>query len=181
LRARANNPFGFVGSGASECGEVRELGQARTESRTIAFQEIAMRRIAPATHHRMPRRLVRAVCQVVRERDFTLVADQVVDLSPGGALVMPADPVLTGERVILSFKLPFFSNYIDAEGTVARVVHGRRPGEHSRGLAIRFDHVAGLDQYLLERTLRYLPPAPPGYRPGRRQTEGLLRDLCGKG
>jgi len=138
-----------------------------------------MRRIAPPTHHRVPRRLVRTRCQVVRERDFRLIADQVVDLSEGGALVMPADPVLTGERVILSFQLPHLLNYIDCEGVVARVLHGRRPGEHTRGLAITFDHVSGLDRFLLERTLKYLPPAPPRYRSGRRHPEGILRDLVG--
>jgi hypothetical protein len=95
-----------------------------------------MARIPPLTHHRTPRRILRAKCQVVRERDFRLVADQVVDLSPTGALVMPADPVLTGEAVIISFKLPHIPYWLDAEAIVARVVHGRRPGEHTRGLAL---------------------------------------------
>jgi hypothetical protein len=90
---------------------------------------------------------------------------------------MPADPALTGERVIVSFQLPHLLNYVDAEGVIARVLHGRRPGEHTRGLAIAFDHVSGLDQFMLERTLKYLPPAPPRYRPGRRGTEGILREL----
>ncbi len=138
-----------------------------------------MRRIPPTSHHRAPRRLVSLDCQVVRERDFRLVADQIADLSAGGALVMPADPVLTGERVILSFRIPQLSNYIDAEAVVARVVHGRRPGEHTRGLALEFEHVSGLDRYLLERALRYLPPAPPRYRPGRRSPAGILKSLVG--
>jgi len=138
-----------------------------------------MRRTPPASHHRAPRRLLTARCQVVRERDFRLVADELVDLSPGGALVMPADPVLTGERVIVSFRIPQLSNYIDAEAVVARVVHGRRPGEHTRGLALEFDHLAGLDRYLLERALDYLPPAPPRYRSGRRSPAGILRSLVG--
>jgi hypothetical protein len=136
-----------------------------------------MRRTVPTSHHRAPRRIVSARCQVVRERDFRLIADQVVDLSPGGALVMPADPCLTGEKVIVSFQVPYLLNYIDAEATVARVVHGRRPGEYSRGLALHFDHIEGLQKFLLERALHYLPPAPPRYRSGRRNQKGILASL----
>jgi hypothetical protein len=136
-----------------------------------------MRRTLPTSHHRAPRRIVSTRCQVVRERDFCLIADRVVDLSPGGALVMPADPCLTGEKVIVSFQVPYLLNYIDAEATVARVVHGRRPGEYSRGLALHFDHIESLEKFLLERALNYLPPAPPRYRAGRRDPKGILASL----
>ena len=138
-----------------------------------------MARIPPLTHHRNPRRIVRAKCQVVRERDFRLVADQVVDLSPTGALVMPADPVLTGEHVILSFKLPHIPYWLDTEAVVARVVHGRRPGEHTRGLALTFQGLSGISRYMIEQSLRYLPPAPPSFRTGRRENPNLLKDLVG--
>jgi hypothetical protein len=138
-----------------------------------------MRRTVPTSHHRAPRRIVSASCQVVRERDFRLIADQVVDLSPGGALVMPADPCLTGEKVIVSFRVPYLLNYIDAEATVARVVHGRRPGEYSRGLALHFDHIERLEKFLLERALAYLPPAPPRCRAGRRHPNDILTSLVG--
>jgi hypothetical protein len=139
-----------------------------------------MARIPPLTHHRTPRRILRAKCQVVRERDFRLVADQVVDLSPTGALVMPADPVLTGEVVIISFKLPHIPYWLDAEATVARVVHGRRPGEHTRGLALTFVGLSGIDRYMIEQSLRYLPPAPPSFRAGRRENASILSDLVGR-
>ncbi len=138
-----------------------------------------MPRTAQSTHHRTPRRLIRQRCQVVRERDFTLIADRVVDLSPGGALVMPADPVLTGERVILSFQLPHSLYWIDAEATVTRVVHGRRPGEHTRGIALELDGMTGLSRFMLERALRHLPPAPPSYRVGRRDSASVLANLVG--
>ena len=125
-----------------------------------------MPRMTPASHHRMPRRLLRQRCQVIRERDFRLIADQVVDLSASGALVMPADPVLTGERLILSFQLPHSLYWVDTEALVTRVLHGRRPGEHTRGI-------------MLERALKYMPPAPPRYRPGRRDNNALLASLVG--
>jgi hypothetical protein len=128
----------------------------------------------------MPRRLLRQRCQVVRERDFKLIADQVVDLSATGALVMPADPVLTGERVILSFQLPSSLHWVDTEALVTRVLHGRRPGEHTRGIALELDGLSGLNRFLLERALKYLPPAPPRYRAGRRENPELLAALVGQ-
>ena len=138
-----------------------------------------MPRTTPTSHHRMPRRLIRQRCQVVRERDFQLIADEVVDLSASGALVMPADPVLTGERVILSFQLPSSLYWVDTEAVVTRVLHGRRPGEHTRGVALELDGLSGLSRFMVERALRHMPPAPPRYRPGRRENQGLLASLVG--
>jgi hypothetical protein len=116
---------------------------------------------------RSSRPSVRLNCQVVRERDFQLVADRIVNLSASGLMVMPADPVLTGERLLVSFQLPRSGTWIDAEATVARVVHGRRPGEYTRGLALELEGAAGIAQ-LLSDDLAQSPPAPPGNRPGRR-------------
>jgi hypothetical protein len=103
-------------------------------------------------------------CQVVRLRDFRLVADRIENLSPTGMLVGPADPVLTGEPLIVSFRLPGLSDFVDAEAIVTRVAHGRRPGETRRCLGV---HVSAIDAHsrrLLEAYLRRLPPAPPDYR-----------------
>jgi len=127
----------------------------------------------------MPRRLLRQRCQVVRERDFRLIADRVADLSATGALVMPADPVLTGERVIVSFQLPNSLYWVDTEAVVARVLHGRRPGEHTRGIALELDGLSDTSRFMIERALRYLPPGPPSYRPGRRENPNLLPSLVG--
>lgn len=108
-------------------------------------------------------------CQVVRERDFRLVADRILNLSPGGALVGPADPVLTGERLILSFctGLPG-GHYVDAEVIVARVVHGRRAGEHTRYLGLSFECLDESSLAALHRLLRRAVPVPPGARYERR-------------
>ncbi|HOU90061.1 MAG TPA: PilZ domain-containing protein [Polyangiaceae bacterium] len=111
---------------------------------------------------RPSRHTVKIPCQVVRERDFRLVADEIADLSVTGMLVVPADPVLTGERLIVSFQTPVWGIWIDAEATVARVVHGRRPGEFSRALGLRFDGIDPWARYVIERNLRGLPPIPPG-------------------
>jgi len=113
---------------------------------------------------RTARHTARVECQVVRLRDFRLVADRIENLSPAGMLVGPSDPVLTGEGVIVCFKIPGFSSWIDAEAIVRRVVHGRRPGETRRALGLE---LMGLDDFshrLLQAYIRRLPPTPPAYR-----------------
>jgi len=112
---------------------------------------------------------VKIPCQVVRERDFRLVADRVENLSTWGMLVTPADPVVTGEKVFVSFQLPGSDNeWIDACATVRRVIHGRRPNECTRKLGLEFDDLRPYDRYRIRRALAKKPPAPPGARPGRR-------------
>jgi hypothetical protein len=138
-----------------------------------------MRRWVVTNRRRALRHAVHISCQVVRERDFRLVGDTIVDLSTSGMLVTPADPVLTGERVLTSFRLPGSTYWIDVEATVARVIHGRRPSEHSRAIALEFDPLPGLGELVLATALQSLPPSPPRMRPGRRQTPGLLRGLLG--
>lgn len=113
---------------------------------------------------RATRKTARIACQVVRLRDFRLIADTIEDLSGAGMLVGPADPVLTGEPLLVSFQVPGLGDFIDADATVRRVVHGRRPGETSRRLGLE---LVGLDDYarrLIAAYLRQLPPAPPRYR-----------------
>ncbi|HVY32718.1 MAG TPA: PilZ domain-containing protein [Polyangiaceae bacterium] len=132
-----------------------------------------MRRSTRKATRRSTRHGVRIECQVVRERDFQLVADRIVNLSATGLMVSPADPALTGERLIVSFQIPHSGHWVDAEATVARVVHGRRPGEHTRGLALELENVEEIPQMLLGRALRRCPPAPPGHRSGRRGVTAL--------
>jgi len=99
---------------------------------------------------------------VVRERDFRLVADRIENLSETGMLVTPADPVLTGEAVIVSFYVPSTGQWFDLEATVARVVHGRRPGEFTRGLGLRFEPLEAESRGLLSAALGAYPAVPPG-------------------
>ncbi len=91
---------------------------------------------------RPPRRSVHLLCEVVRERDFRRVGRQILDLSEEGLLVATSERVLTGEAMIVTFQAPFSLRWIDAEATVARVVHGRRPADRGRALGLRFDVLA---------------------------------------
>ncbi len=136
-----------------------------------------MRRSPPA-RRRSSRYNVKLPCQVVRERDFRLIADSIVNLSQTGLLVSPADPALTGERLIVSFQIPHSGHWVDAEAVVARVVHGRRPGEYSRCLALELEDAEALSLMLLGRALNRCPPAPPGHRAGRRGPVALAALLA---
>lgn len=138
-----------------------------------------MRRTPVRNHGRTPRRATRLACQLVRERDFKLVGDSIIDLSPSGLLVAPADPVLTGEQLLISFQLPQSSFWVDCDVIVTRVVHGRRPGEYSRALGLTFEGMSDAARCELECALRHLPPLPPGNRPGRRMApRQLVRELA---
>ncbi len=87
------------------------------------------------------RRAVTLPCQAVRECDFKLVADRTLDVSTEGLLLPLRTRVLTGETLILSFSLPT-GFWIDAEGVVARVVHGRRPGDDGLAIGVMFNTIS---------------------------------------
>lgn len=110
------------------------------------------------------RRYVRLDVQVVRDFDFQLVGDLALDLSPRGMLVRSAlpsakagkrvTPVFTGEEVVLAFKPPKSNKWFDAQGTVARVVHGRRPGDYGLSYGIEFHNLSANDEQRLFDDLR---------------------------
>lgn len=116
-------------------------------------------------HRRAFRREVLLRCQVVRERDFRLVSDLAFDISTEGMLVATNHVVLTGEPLIVSFQAPRSGHYVDVEGTVARVVHGRRPGDRGRCLGIEFQGLHADARRVLFDRLRGLPPPEPARMP----------------
>ncbi len=120
-----------------------------------------VRTLVHARQRRALRRAVPFECQVVRERDFRMIAARGLDLSPDGMLVAARAPVLTGEPVVLTFRLPRAAGWFDAEATVARVVHGRRPGDRGRCLGLVFDLIDERVRALMEKTLRGTPPPLP--------------------
>jgi hypothetical protein len=123
------------------------------------------------------RRSVRIDCQVVRERDFTLIGRRAVDLSDGGMLVLsepcwpsssrarsPDLDVLTGEDMVVSFRAPATRLWFDCAATVARVIHGRRPEDWGPCLGLSFD-LDEVNRARLGAELRGLPPPLPAREP----------------
>lgn len=111
------------------------------------------------------RRYVRIDCQVVREHDFRLIGDLALDLSTKGMLVRARERILTGEEVFVSFKLPHTGEWFDTEGVVARVLHGRRPGDSGLAFGVEFVNLSWEHELELFESLRghYAPDAqrPP--------------------
>jgi hypothetical protein len=112
------------------------------------------------------RRYVRLDCQVVREHDFRVVGDLALDLSTKGMLVRAKTRVLTGEELVIAFKPPRCNRWFDAQATVARVIHGRRPGDGGPCLGIEFHDVDVDSEALLFEHLRGMS-APEPTRPLR--------------
>ncbi|HEY5959404.1 MAG TPA: PilZ domain-containing protein [Polyangiaceae bacterium] len=134
-------------------------------------------------HHRessprTPRYIVRLPCQAVRERDFRLIADRLEDLSLTGLAVAPAEPVLTGEKLIVSFRLPHAEVWIDVEAYVSRVNHGRRPGESQRTLGLTFEQLDDSQRQAIALELKRAPPAPPGRTCRDESSERIARVLA---
>ena len=107
------------------------------------------------------RRAVGLTCQVVRERDFRLVADQAVDLSPDGMLVSSDHELEVGESLIVSFKATQLGLWFDTDACVARVIKGRRPGDRGRGIGLSFSSLDRVKRLILRGHLRRVPPPLP--------------------
>jgi hypothetical protein len=120
------------------------------------------------------RRFVRIDCQVVREHDFKLVGDLALDLSTKGMLVRARTRVLTGEELLVAFRPPRCNRWIDAQGTVARVVHGRRPGDTGLSFGLEFHGMESAYQELIFEKLRGMV-APDAMRPPRPLVPRSLR------
>ncbi len=93
-----------------------------------------------ASRRASSRRDVVLPCQAVREHDFVLIADRTLDISNDGLLLPLRRRVLTGESLIVSFQIP--GMWIDVEATVARVIHGRRPGDDGLAAGVIFDRLS---------------------------------------
>jgi hypothetical protein len=76
-------------------------------------------------------------------------------------LVMGEEPALTGEPVIVSFRPPYSPHWFDAEAIIARVVHGRRPGDRGLCFGIQFDSLDPKAEWFLGRALQGVPPPVP--------------------
>lgn len=117
--------------------------------------------LLPLRERRVARHAVRVRCQVVRERDFKLLAEETLDMCADGMLVVSDERILTGEGVLVAFDAPGLRTWFDAEATVARVVHGRRGTDVSRALGLRFSRIDRVTRTYLKAGLQRFPPTLP--------------------
>ncbi|HVH42525.1 MAG TPA: PilZ domain-containing protein [Labilithrix sp.] len=107
------------------------------------------------------RRAISMTCQIVRERDFRLVAEKALDVSPDGMLVATDVEMAPGENVFVSFRATDLGIWFDTEAHVTRVIHGRRPRDRGRGVALRFSTMPSVKRFILRGHLRRVPPPIP--------------------
>jgi len=107
------------------------------------------------------RRGVRIRCQVVRERDFRLVGDESLDLSPDGMLVRTEHEIAVGEPMIVSFCATSLGLWFDTEAEVARVARGRRASDGGMAVALSFTSLDRVKRLILRGHLRRVPPPLP--------------------
>ena len=107
------------------------------------------------------RRAVEIACQVVRERDFRLVAERTLDVSPDGMRIASAIDLEPGDNLIVSFQATGLGLWFDTEATVTRLIRGRRPGDRGPGAALAFSSLDRVKRLILRGHLRRLPPPIP--------------------
>lgn len=107
------------------------------------------------------RRALGITCQVVRERDFRLVAERALDVSPDGMLVQTESELAVGESLIVSFKATQLGLWFDTEASVARIVKGRRDGDRGAGIGLSFSTLDRVKRLILRGHLRRVPPPLP--------------------
>lgn len=107
------------------------------------------------------RRAFPLTCQVVRERDFRLVAESALDVSPDGMFVASELDLEPGENVHVSFRATHLGIWFDTDATVARIVRGRRQSDRERGFGLRFTTMPSVKRLILRGHLRRVPPPVP--------------------
>jgi hypothetical protein len=99
---------------------------------------------------------------VVEPEKFVRLGTRALDVSTDGLFLMTEVDVPLGTPVIVTFQIPGTECWVDAEGHVARVAHGRRMGDFAMGLGIAFDFVDEWSLTQLRMALRKVPPVLPG-------------------
>jgi hypothetical protein len=107
------------------------------------------------------RRAAMFTCQVVRERDFRLIAERALDISPDGMFVPTDHDMVVGDSLIVSFKATQLGLWFDSEASVARVIKGRRDGDAGSGVGLSFTSLDRVKRLILRGHLRRVPPPLP--------------------
>jgi hypothetical protein len=116
------------------------------------------------------RRAVRAECQAVGLREFDLVGERLLDLSPRGMLLASDRPMQLGEELLVSFRAPGHDVlWLDAEALVARIVQGYRAGDPGYAVGLELSYFEKSAQKELLVRLAGHPPPIPQRRPRARE------------
>ena len=103
-------------------------------------------------------------CQAVTDYDFFLLGDEITDLSKDGLLLRSdGTPAELGETVLVSFRPPGSTHWVDAEATVVRLVTGSEPG--APGIGLEIGELPPFERGLLAASLELSQREREGPRP----------------
>jgi len=111
---------------------------------------------------RSVRRAVRVDCQVVREKDFTLLGDAAINISPDGMLFLSEHPVVPGEALQVSLRVPGTDVWLDTDALVARIDYD---DQGRREVGVSFQSLDARSRRLLRTAIAKFPPTLPTRSP----------------
>jgi len=104
---------------------------------------------------------VETECQCLSVDDFRLLGTEVVDLSPHGMRIRAQELAEVGDQVVLSFRAPGSTEWLDAEARVVRIVWGNREADQGTELGLEFTEISLDTRFRLRCYLREIPPPVP--------------------
>lgn len=123
------------------------------------------------------RRTVRLGCEVVRTRDYRLIGRKMVDLSTDGLQILAEDEAMLHEDVEVFFRVPYSGVHLLAEGHVARVIRGKRPGDNGPSYGISLGGLHPDAMRALRGAQNRFPPTIP-WRPRRVDYAATIRAIA---
>ena len=150
----------FVQAGASSPSARHGLGPVPACLPTIPFMSPILE-----NRRRASRKSVVLPCQIVRDTDTQVFAERTSDLSESGMLVHSDADLSLGDTLTVSFQTTALGIWVDARGTVVRMVRGRRKEDSGVGFGVRFDAIDPVKRLVVRGALRRaVPPLPKRVR-----------------
>lgn len=98
-----------------------------------------------------------AYCDAVSLDGGRPLGNRLVDLSPRGALIAMNEQVAVGDRLLVSFQMPWLGPVVHVKAVVERVIEGWRRGDPGYCAGVRFVGLKARDRLELSRRLKPLP------------------------
>ncbi|MFO0676472.1 MAG: PilZ domain-containing protein [Polyangiaceae bacterium] len=117
--------------------------------------------VASLQQRRAFRRSVDLPCQVIRERDFTLVGDRAFDISPRGMRVEGDSGLGLGDALLVAFRATDLGIWFHTDAKVVRIEPGRREGDTGPAYGIEFQSLDHVSRLLLRGAFKRRPPPLP--------------------
>lgn len=118
--------------------------------------------MSEANRRRAVRKSTKIACQIVRQGDNLVFAEQTADLSESGMLVVSDADLALGDTLTVSFQMTAMGIWVDTPATVVRTIAGRRKEDEGKsGFGVRFDGVDPVKRLVLRGSLRKVAPPMP--------------------